>query len=66
MSNWMDQWLNKRVQVPGGDVGTVIGCVQYESDGQPTQERRELQVALDVAKGSSFTHFRVDDCKEVD
>lgn len=64
--DWMEQWMNKRVKVKStGDTGTVVGCVQYDSDGSPPVERRELQVAMDVARGSSFTHWPVTDCEEV-
>lgn len=66
MASWMDAWIDKRVRVKtNGQLGTVVGCVSYTSDGQPQVERRELQVAMDSAGGSSFTHWRVEDCEEV-
>lgn len=66
MADWKDTWMDPttgagaRVSVRG-KLGTVVGCIEYELEpgGRVT---RELQVAMDSAEGSSFTHWRVEDC----
>lgn len=46
---WFDEWpIGTRVKMrDNGTTGSVVGCIEYESDGEPKIVRRELEVKID-------------------